>query len=109
VGSALFLRSGNAGGSHAQVAGFEIQPQLLKHVIDLFGGLVVVEGAATSMDRQVILERLTTLRKGETISYSLITDRGKAIAGSAVVKEVTTKVRSDGRLFFAITMRRGRG
>ncbi|MGD0477552.1 MAG: hypothetical protein ABSB29_05230 [Nitrososphaerales archaeon] len=105
AGSLLFARLSKVSGLYAQIAGFEIQPPYLTHVIDWFGGLVV-EGAASEADREVWLSRLAIIRKGDPISYSLITDRGRAISGNAVVKGVTTKVKPDGRLLFAITMRR---
>jgi len=107
AGSLLFARLNKVSGLYAQLADLEIQPQFLRHIVEWFGGLVV-EGAASEADHEVWLERLATLRKGDSISYSLITDRGKAISGNAVVKGVTTKVKPDGRLFFAITMKRER-
>jgi hypothetical protein len=105
AGSLLFERLRKVSGLYAQLADLEIQPKFLRHVVELFGGLVV-EGMAPEADREVWLSKLATLRKGDSISYNLITDRGRAISGNAVVKRVTTKVKSDGRLLFAITMRR---
>jgi len=106
--SLLFARLRKVSGLYAQLADFEIQPQFLRHIVEWFGGLVV-EGATSEADREVWLDRLATLRKGDSISCNLITDRGRAISGNAAVKRVTTKVKSDGRLLFAITMRRERG
>jgi hypothetical protein len=108
AGSLLFARLGKVTGLYAQLAELDIQPQFLRHVVEWFGGLVV-EGTASEADREAWLSRLATLRKGDSISYNLITDRGRAISGNAVVKGVTTKVKSDGRLLFAVTMRRKRG
>jgi hypothetical protein len=105
AGSLLFARLSRVSGLYARLADLEIQPQFLRHVVELFRGLVV-EGMASEADREVWLSRLATLRKGDSISYSLITDRGRAISGNAVVKGVTTKVKSDGRLLFAVKMRR---
>ena len=105
AGSLLFARLGKVSGLYAQLADLEIQPQFLRHVVEWFGGLVV-EGTASEADREVWVSRLATLRKGDPISYNLITDRGRAISGNAVVKGVTTKVKSDGRLLFSVTMRR---
>lgn len=106
AGSLLFAKLSKVSGLYAQIAGFEIQPPYLTHVIDYWFGGLVVEGAASEADREVWLSRLGIIRKGDSISYSLITDRGRAISGNAVVKRVTTKMKPDGRLFFAITMRR---
>jgi hypothetical protein len=105
AGSLLFAKLSRVRGIYAQLADIEIQPQHLKYVVDWFGGLIV-EGAASGADREVLLSRLATLRKGDSIAYSLITSRGKAISGNAVVKGITTKVKPDGRLLFAVTMRR---
>lgn len=108
AGSLLFLRSVNASGLYAQLGDLEIQSQFLRHVVDWLGGLVI-EGTASGPDRQVLQDKLATFRKGDAISYVLTTDGGKAIAGSALVKGVATKAKSDGRLLFTITMRRERG
>jgi hypothetical protein len=108
AGSLLFARLGRVDGLYARLADLDIQSQFLRHVVEWFGGLVV-DGTASEADREVWLSRLATLRKGDSISYNLITDRGRAISGNAVVKGVTTKVKPDGRLFFTVTMRRERG
>jgi hypothetical protein len=108
AGSLLFARLRKVSGLYAQLADLEIQPQFLRHIVEWFGGLAV-EGAVSEADREIWLDRLATIREGDSIPYSLITDRGKAISGNALVKGVTTKVKPDGRLLFAITMRRERG
>jgi hypothetical protein len=95
---------------YAEIGGYAIQPQYLGHIIDWYwGGLggLVVEGAVSEVDRQEVQDKLAALRKGDKVSYSVIADNGKAIAGNAVVKGVVTKVKGDGKLRFTINMRRG--
>ena len=106
VGSALFLKP-KRGELRAEVAGFEIPPQQLDHVIDhrLIG--LIVEGTALDGDRNAMQGRLSALRKGDTVSCNLVTDNRKAITGSASVRKVVTR-KSNGRLRFEIRMRRVR-
>ena len=105
VGSALFFKP-KKGALHAEVAGFQVPAQHLDHVIDhrLLG--LVVEGTSLDADRNEMKDRLSALRKGDTVSYNLITDNGKAITGSASVRRVVTRAKSHGRLRFEIRMRR---
>jgi hypothetical protein len=107
--SLLSARLVRGSGLYAQLGDIEIRPQFLRHVVDdLIAGLVV-EGAVPAADREGIQSRLATLRKGDPVSYCLITDYGKATAGTASIKGVRTKAKSDGRLLFTIRMRRSRG
>ena len=105
VGSVLFLKP-RRGELHAEVAGIEIPAQQLDHVIDhrLIG--LIVEGTALEADRNEMQDRLSALRKGDTVSYSLTTDNRKAITGSASIRTVMTRPKSNGRLRFSIRMRR---
>jgi hypothetical protein len=109
AGSLLFAKLGRVSGLYARLADLDIQPQFLRHVVETWFGGLVVEGAVPEADRGKIQDGLAILRKGGSISYSLILDRGKAISGNAIVKGVTTKVKPDGRLFFTVTMRHERG
>ena len=105
VGSVLFLKP-KRGDLHAGVAGFEIPALQLDHVIDhrLVG--LIVEGTASDADRNKMQDRLSALKKGDTVSYNLTTDSGKAITGSASIRRVVTRAKSNGRLRFEIRMRR---
>ena len=105
VGSILFLRP-KKGELHAEVAGLEIPARQLDHVIDhrLVG--LIVEGTASEADRNEMRDRLSVLRKGDTVSYNLVTDNRKAVTGSASIRRVMTRPKSNGRLRFEIKMRR---
>ena len=103
--SVLFLKP-KKGSLHAEVAGFEIPPQQLDHVIDhrLIG--LIVEGTTSGADRNRMQDRLSALKKGDTVPYNLTTDNRKAITGSASIRRVVTRAKSNGRLRFEIRMRR---
>ena len=95
VGSVLFLKP-KRGDLHAGVAGFEIPALQLDHVIDhrLVG--LIVEGTASDADRNKMQDRLSALKKGDTVSYNLTTDDRKAITGSASIRRVVTRAKSYG-------------
>ena len=105
VGSVLFFKP-KKGELHAEVAGFEIPAQQLDHIIDhrLIG--LIVEGTELEADRNETQERLSSLRKGDAVSYNLTTDSGKAITGGASIRRVVMRSKSNGRLRFEIRMRR---
>ena len=107
AGSVLFFKP-KKGSLRAEVAGFRFPARRLDHVIDhrLVG--LVVEGTASDADRSELQGRLSALRKGERVSYDLVTDGGKAVMGSASVRSVATREKSQGRLRFEIRMRRVR-
>jgi len=107
VGSVLFLRP-KRGELHAEVAGLEIPARQLDHVIDNWLLGLIVEGTTSEADRRESQDMLAALRKGDTVSYNLMTDNGKAITGGASIRRVVIRSKSDGRLRFELRMRRMR-
>lgn len=105
VGSVLFLKP-KRGELRAEVAGLEIPARQLDHVIDSWLLGLIVEGTASEAGRKESQDRLAALRKGDAVSYNLITDNGKAITGSASIRRVVIRAKSDGRLRFELRMRR---
>ncbi len=104
VASVLFLKP--KGELHAEISDFEIPSMQLDHVFDNWLIGLVVEGTASAVDRNEIQDRFAALRKGDTVSYNLITDNGKAITGSASIRRVVMRAKSGGRLRFELGMRR---
>lgn len=85
-------------GLYTKVAGFDFQLQQLNHIIEWLGG-IVIEGEVRSEDHE-IADKISALHKGDSISYSLVTDKGKVASGNATLRRAVSKIKSDGRLFF---------
>ncbi len=106
IAAILYMRPGVVRGLRAKVAASEIPPEHLRHVVTWLSSIIIEGEVLTEPERRGILETVGTLRKGESVSYDLITDGGKAARGTASVKTIETRAKADGRLFFSIVMKR---
>ena len=105
LGSILFMRPKGVE-LRAEVAGLDIPTRQLDHVIDHWLVGLIVEGTASDADLKESQDRFAVLQKGDTVSYNMVTDEGKAVTGSASIKRVAMRAKSGGRLKFEVRMRR---
>lgn len=106
IGLALFWPK-KVEGFFAHVGDLDLQPLDLTHIIEWLGR-ITIEGELKEPDQQPVLNKISSLQRGDPLQYSLISDKGRITLGTGSVQRVITKKKSGGKVFFSITIRRAK-